>query len=161
MIRIYLILLASTLIFLSCSQESKEVIQPNLEKEAILASIQNETKAAFARDYKTWKTYWIQDSTISKTYINYPENSFSEMIGWKHIDDFVRNYIEAHPEPAPLPALPDKVDIRLYKNGAWVSYQIKDELFGWKRETRLMEKQNNQWKIAGLHTTIYGFDKEE
>lgn len=83
------------------------------------------------------------------------------MIGWKEIDDFVRIYIEEHPEPVPPPAQPDEIEVRVYGEGAWVSYEILDEVFGAKRETRLMEKENEKWKIAGLHTTIYGFREEK
>jgi hypothetical protein len=38
-----------------------------------------------------------------------------------------------------------------------VSYEQNDVERGLKRETRLMEKKDGQWKIAGMHTTIYGF----
>ena len=55
----------------------------------------------------------------------------------------------------------DKIDVRLYRNGAWVTYEQRDSLRGLKRETRLMEKVNGEWKIAGMQTTIYGFETEE
>lgn len=48
--------------------------------------------------------------------------------------------------------------MRLYGKGAWVTYQQQDSLRGLKRETRLMEKVNGEWKIAGMQTTIYGFE---
>ena len=85
----------------------------------------------------------------------------TETLGWKEIDHFVKAYIEAHPEPAPLPSLVADIDVRLYKTAAWVSYEQHDPERGRKRETRLMEKVNGQWKIAGMHTTIYGLDEEE
>jgi len=40
-----------------------------------------------------------------------------------------------------------------------IRYQNDSEQ-GLKRETRLMEKENGQWKIAGMQTTIYGFRNE-
>ena len=91
--------------------------------------------------------------------MNFADTTFSEMNGWQEIDDFVRTYLAEHPEPAPPPAQPENIDIKLYGNGAWISYEILNEVFGKKRETRLMEKENDKWKIAGMHTTIYGFDK--
>lgn len=128
-----------------------------LEKQAILDALHNETKAAFSRDYPSWKTHWVHRSSISKTYMNFSDTTFSEMTSWKEVDDFVRTYIEEHPEPVPPPAQPKNVDVKLYGSGAWVSYEMQDEVFGRKRETRLMEKEEGQWKIAGMHTTIYGF----
>ena len=131
------------------------------EKLAIIATLNDETKAAFQRDYDSWKDKWVHDPSITKTYINFPENSFSESLGWNEISRFVKTFIEEHPEPEPVPTLLNDIDVRLYGNGAWVSYESQDSLRGLKRETRLMEKVNGQWKIAGMQTTIYGFKKEE
>lgn len=131
------------------------------EKTAILETLNNETKAAFQRDYESWKEKWVHDPTITKTYINFADSSFSESVGWDEISNFVKTFIEEHPEPEPIPTLVDDVDVRLYGNGAWVIYEQQDSLRGLKRETRLMEKVNGQWKIAGMHTTIYGLKKEE
>ncbi len=131
------------------------------EKTAIIESLRNETKAAFRRDYEAWKTYWVHHQKTSKTNMNFAENSFSEMNSWKEIDDFVRTYIEEHPKPAPLPAQPDGIDVRVYGTGAWVTFDIMDEEHGLKRETRLMEKEAGKWKIAGMHTSIYGFQKKD
>lgn len=134
-----------------------DVVDFESEKEAILECLNNETKSAFQRDYSLWTEHWVHDPNISKTYLNYVDSSFSESIGWKKISEFVKTFIEEHPEPEPPPKLLDNIDVRLYENGAWVSYEQLDSLRGLKRETRLMEKENGRWKIAGMHTTIYGF----
>ncbi len=127
------------------------------EKMAILEVINGETKAAFTRDYEGWKEKWIHEEYVNKTYMNFADSTLTETLGWKEIDEFVRTYIEEHPEPDPLPTLVDQIDVRLYGNGAWVNYEQKDAERGLKRETRLMEKENGQWKIAGMQTIIYGF----
>ena len=158
---LYLILTLS-LTFSSC-EESKKLEkedasnQPvNLEEEAILKTLNDETKAAFQRDYAAWKENWVHDPDISKIYIDFADSTFSESIGWKDISGFVKEFIEKHPEPEPVPKLLNDIDVRLYGNGAWVTYRQKDSLRGLKRETRLMEKVNGKWKIAGMQTTIYG-----
>jgi len=127
------------------------------EKEAIINCLNNETKAAFQRNYSLWTEHWVHESDISKTYINHVDSSYSESLGWEKISDFVRNFIEEHPEPEPLPKMLEDIDLRLYGNGAWVSFEQLDSIRGWKRESRLMEKQDGTWKIAGMHTSIYGF----
>ena len=68
--------------------------------------------------------------------MNFVEDDFSESIGWESINDFVRTFIEAHPEPEPVPELLDKIDIRLYDDGAWVYFEQMDSIRGLKRETR-------------------------
>lgn len=131
------------------------------EKTAILTTLNNETKAAFQRDYEAWKDKWIHDQAITKTYIDFADSTFSESVGWDEISQFVKTFIEEHPEPEPIPKLVDKIEVRLYGNGAWVIYEQQDSLRGLKRETRLMEKVNGQWKIAGMQTTIYGFNTDK
>ncbi|WP_405208619.1 hypothetical protein [Aquimarina sp. LLG6339-5] len=154
------------LLILSCkdletnnvNQISKQNIDIEKEKKAILEALNNETKAAFNRDYEGWKKMWVHDPKITKTYINFADSTFSESVGWNKISTYVKTFIDEHPEPEPIPKLLHDIDLRLYGSGAWVSYQLKDSLRGLKRETRLMEKINGSWKIAGMQTTIYGFE---
>ena len=167
MVRIFtfITLIIALTYFTSCTN-SNPPDQPTMiqnievEKEEILNALNGETKAAFQRDYEAWTKFWIHDPNLSKTYMNYVDNSFSESIGWKEVSGFVKKFIEEHPTPEPPPKLLDEIDIRLYENGAWVSYEQLDSIRGRKRETRLMEKENGMWKIAGMHTTIYGFEEK-
>ncbi len=161
-----ILLILSTILIYQCSYEKynpetleveKNIIENfELEKAAILQVLNDETKAAFNRNYQAWKSKWVHEKYVSKTYMNFSDNSMSETLGWNDIDNFVKTYIEEHPEPAPLPTLVDEIDVRLYGNGAWVNYEQNDSKLGVKRETRLMEKLNGQWKIAGMQTIIYG-----
>lgn len=141
--------------------EATRVVDFEQEKAAILETLNNETKAAFQRDYEAWQDKWVHDASITKTYIDFTDNTFSESVGWDEISQFVKTFIEEHPEPEPIPKLVDKIDVRLYGNGAWVIYAQQDSLRGLKRETRLMEKVNTEWKIAGMQTTIYGFNMND
>jgi hypothetical protein len=141
------------------NQEAEKTGNFDKEKAAILKTLHGETEAAFQRKYDKWKECWVHDPNITKTYINFVDSSFSESIGWDNISNFVKTFIEKHPKPEPVPKLVADIDVRLYKNGAWVSFEQQDSLRGLKRETRLMEKVDGHWKIAGMHTTIYGFKK--
>jgi hypothetical protein len=129
------------------------------EKRAILNTLNNETKAAFQRDYEAWQGYWVHDADITKVYLDFPENTFSESLGWSEISGFVKDFFDEHPEPEPVPELLNSINVKLYGKGAWVTYDQQDSLRGRKRETRLMEKVNGQWKIAGMQTTVYGFEE--
>jgi len=133
---------------------------PELEKQAILDRLNNETKDAFQRDYEAWAENWVHDADISKVYVDFADSTFSESIGWEKISQFVKTFMEEHPEPEPVPELLDEINVRLYDNGAWVTYEQQDSIRGLKRETRLMEKVDGEWKIAGMQTTIYGFEKD-
>ncbi|AWX44490.1 hypothetical protein HME9304_01492 [Flagellimonas maritima] len=161
-----IIFFTTVILFIAGCKETtdeKPILQTNetnkfeKEKKAILTTLNEETKAAFQRDYDTWKSKWVQDPNITKTYINFADSSFSESVGWEEISGFVQNYFDEHPEPEPIPKLLNAINVSLYKNGAWVFYEQQDSLRGLKRETRLMEKIDGEWKIAGMQTTIYGF----
>lgn len=154
---------------ISCEEvkktEVEEVLNQKIdveqEKKAILETLNNETKAAFKRDYEAWKENWVHDPNISKVYVDFADSTFSESIWWKKISEFVKTFIEEHPKPEPIPELLDEINVRLYGNGAWVTYEQQDSIRGLKRETRLMEKVNGEWRIAGMQTTIYGFETEQ
>ena len=142
-------------------KEANYTLDVEIEKKAILETLNNETKAAFQRDYEGWKEKWVHDSDISKIYIDFSDSTFSEAVGWNEISNFVRIFIEEHPEPEPVPKLLDTIEVRIYGTGAWVTYEQHDSLRGLKRESRLMEKVNGEWKIAGMQTTIYGLEAQE
>ncbi|MEM6893018.1 MAG: hypothetical protein AAF554_04955 [Bacteroidota bacterium] len=156
------------LIIVACKKEQPsevsmdEVKSPTLEQEktAILATINSETVAAFSRDYDGWQNKWIHEPFVTKTYMQFPDSSITETLGWKEISGFVKKYFEAHPEPDPLPKPIEDIEVRVYGSGAWVKYEQVDSVRGLKRETRLMEKVDGIWKIAGMHTTIYGKQAE-
>jgi hypothetical protein len=161
-----ILIFSAALLFIGCegsknqtTADTVEAISFEQEKTAILQTLNQETVAAFSRDYNRWKEKWIHEPFVTKTYIDYPENHFTETLGWGEVDGFVREFFDKHPNPEPIPALLDNVDVRLYGTGAWVSFMQNDSIRGLKRETRLMEKVNGQWKIAGMHTTIYGFEE--
>jgi hypothetical protein len=164
------VLLSAVVIFLAVLSCNKNEIPDNenkinqkaylqREKAAIIEILNNETKAAFERDYGRWENYWVHDPDITKTYIDVTTHMYSESVGWKEISSFVKKFIEEHPKPEPVPELLKEINVRLYETGAWVTYEQLDSLRGLKKETRLMEKINGVWKIAGMQTTIYGFKK--
>ena len=126
------------------------------ERALILGVLNAETRDALGRNYVGWRGHWVHEPYVVKTYVNVADGTGSETRGWDAVDSFVRTYIEAHPEPEPPPPPLADADIRLYGDGAWVSYEQDDADQGRKRESRLMEKVDGQWRIAAMHTTVYG-----
>jgi len=125
------------------------------DKAAILRVLNEETIAAFSRDYEGWQDKWVQEPYVTKTYMNFADSSMTETLGWEEVNQFVVDYFAEHPEPDPLPEPLTSIDVRLYGSGAWVSYEQDDPARGRKRETRLMERVEGAWKIAGMGTVIY------
>ena len=171
------------LLFFACNSPSESLLSEEnvkAEKAAILRVLNEETIAAFSRDYEGWQSKWVQTPYVTKTYMNFADSSMTETLGWEEVNQFVVDYFAEHPEPDPLPerctssagpmsllhAIPRRIEastgprscseVRVYGNGAWVSYEQDDPARGHKRETRLMERVDGQWKIAGMQTVIYG-----
>lgn len=146
------------LALLAACNAPQETIGPDpaAEKAAILAVLNAETIAAFSRDYDGWADKWVHEDYVSKTYMNFADSSLTETLGWADVNQFVVDYFKGHPEPDPLPEPLTDIDVRLYGDGAWVSYEQDDPARGRKRESRLMERVGGKWKIAGMGTVIYG-----
>jgi hypothetical protein len=156
--RYYLLFIALPLLGVACSGPT-ENMDPAAEKAAILATLNGETAAAFSRDYERWRSYWVHEPYVTKSYMNFAEGSMTETLGWAEVDQFIVDYFADHPEPDPLPDPLVDIEVRLYGDGAFVSYEQDDPARGRKRETRLMERIDGQWKIAGMGTVIYGIEE--
>lgn len=162
--RTYYFLAASLLLIAACVGPSEPKVSeptssgdgPAADKAAILRVLNEETTAAFSRDYEGWQSKWVQTPYVTKTYMNFADSSMTETLGWEEVNQFVVDYFAEHPEPDPLPDPLISIDVRVYGNGAWVSYEQDDPARGHKRETRLMERVDEAWKIAGMQTVIYG-----
>ncbi len=143
------------------AETATEAVDPDREAALILDVLNAETRDALGRDYDGWRSHWVHEPYVVKTYIDLANGTASETLGWDEVDAFVRTYIETHPEPEPLPSPLVDADVRVYGDGAWVGYEQDDADQGRKRESRLMEKVGGAWKIAGMHTTIYGPSRAE
>ena len=128
---------------------------PAAERAAILAALNAETAAAFSRDYDAWASHWVHEDYVQKAYLNLADSTASETVGWEAVSGFVADYFREHPAPDPLPAPLREADIRLHGEGASVTYRQLDPARGPKKETRLMEKHDGRWRIAGMQTVIY------
>ena len=132
---------------------------PAAERAAILRTLNAETAAAFSRDYDAWASHWVQEDYVQKAYLDLADDTASETVGWDAVSGFVKDYFAAHPEPDPLPEPLTEADVRLYGDGAHVTYRQLDPARGPKKESRLMERgADGRWRIAGMQTVIYPRD---
>ena len=153
--RFFVLPLFCALTLVTCSDASDRT-GPATDKAAILATLNAETVAAFSRDYDGWQAKWVHEPYVTKTYMNFTDSTMTETLGWAEVNRFVEDYFTDHPEPDPLPEPLADIDVRVYGDGAYVSYEQDDPARGRKRETRLMERHGGVWKIAGMGTVIYG-----
>jgi hypothetical protein len=150
---ILVIILFYTCLNLSAQHPDLEITQ--FYKLQIEKLISDETAAAFERDFERWKTYWVHSDETFKTYINFSDSSFQEVLGWNNIQEFVKNFMDENPQAEEAPNIESEISIDIFENAAWVSFIQQDAKRGKKREARLLRLIEGEWKIFGMHTTIY------
>ncbi|WP_257668791.1 hypothetical protein [Parapedobacter tibetensis] len=152
------ILFSAALFFMACSadnasQKAEEALQS--EKDAILAVIEKETEAFFARDYESWKSNYVQEDYAFQAWSN-KDGTFDSSVGWEGIDNSVGQYIHDNPEPVSSHPIVERKNIKFKFYGDNVAYLTWDQfnsdrenkLFFHSKEVRLLEKVSNEWKIV-------------
>lgn len=147
-----------TLFFVGCNssspEEQREAIMQQ-EKEAVLAIIEEETEAFFARDYDRWKSTYVQQDYAFQAWSN-RDGTFDSSVGWENIDNTVGKYIHDNPEPVSSHPIVERKNItfKFYDDDVayltWDQFNSdrKGEVFFHSKEVRLMEKVNGEWKIV-------------
>jgi hypothetical protein len=115
---------------------------------AIKQVIENETKAFFEIDYKTWADSWSHAPHAFWSFADTTDvNSFS---GWEAINKGFADYFKrAKPSKAKI----DRtwLDVKVYGNGAYARFtqHVQDDSRrNPQAEVRVLEKSKGQWKIV-------------
>lgn len=151
-------ILALGCFLLPCAR-SQSALNEAAEKKAILATLEQETKCFYARNYDCWKETWAQTDYVFQAWNN-SNGTFDASVGWKQVDDRIGKFIRENPVPAGGSSHP-KVERRnmIFKfygdNMAYMTWdqynsdrEVKNYLLS--KEVRLLEKQNGQWKIVNV-----------
>lgn len=154
--------LLATTIFSSGCKPNKAYIPPQdeaalqKEKDAILSTIEKETKSFFARDYKSWASTYAQTDYAFQAWSN-NDGTFDASVGWQGINSTVGKYINENPEPqsSSHPIVERKnIMYKFYGGNAcyltWDQFNSNKEgdNFHHSKEVRVMEKINGEWKIV-------------
>lgn len=134
-------------ILLLVSYSCKEKIDIEKEKEAVMALIQGETDAYFARDYEKWCSFYAGDSIAAWMWADpygYGIDKPWYLSSWK--SDFTNN------KPVENKQVKTPIEIKIYEETAWIVFDTKsigensaiaeDAIF-----TYFLEKHDGTWKI--------------
>jgi hypothetical protein len=132
--------------------------QKKNDTEAIKALIENETKAFFEIDYKTWSDSWAQTPYAFWSFADTTDvNSFS---GWENISKGFEDYFKtAKPSKADIQR--NWLEIKIFGNGAYARFtqHVKDNTARPPQaEVRVLEKINGKWKIVCV--TVIAIEKD-
>ena len=136
-----LILLAGT----SC----QEKIDIEKEKAAIIAVIEEETNAHFARDIDRQNECFVQDETSVGVFAG--KDGLYD--GWEIISAAYKSIYENSPEPTNLMVKNENYKIKVYRDCAWAVYDEytvdeNDSVSSGPRCIRFLEKVDDKWKIV-------------
>jgi hypothetical protein len=134
-------------------EQNEEALQQ--EKDAVLATIEKETEAFFARDYDNWKSTYVQEDYAFQAWSN-RDGTFDSSVGWENIDNTVGKYIHDNPEPVSSHPIVERKNIafKFYDDDVayltWDQFNSdrKGQVFFHSKEVRLMEKVDGVWKIV-------------
>lgn len=133
------------------------------EKEAILTVIRGETMSFYKKDFKAFENSWAHGDYV-RVMGWWKDGGVTVRKGWTEIGQRMKDKMADDPEPiAQIPHI-ENVNLRISGNMAWVTFDQFGEdtgsqafdMPGLSRETRILEKQNGQWKIVYVGWLLQG-----
>ena len=135
------------------------------ESEAILNVIAAESAAFWNKDYEAWSQCWVHASYI-RLMGWYAAGGVSYQAGWDTVGTHIREQWTQNPVPNPnaLQVRRENFNIRIYGDAAWVTFDqygvdtgdVTFDMPGLSRETRILEKQDGQWKFVYVGYLLEG-----
>jgi hypothetical protein len=137
----------------SCTQE----IDMEKEKAAIIAVIEEETKAFFDSDINRLGATHVQDE--SNIRMTATQSGYTYHQGWDEVKAFFLDYFENEMEPGNFYEIKKNYKIKVYKEAAWAVYDNEyynenDELLSTSIHAQILEKVDGKWKLV-FYNSIY------
>jgi hypothetical protein len=118
------------------------------EVDAIKTVIEQETKAFFGVDYKTWMESWVHTPSAYWSYADTSGINYYE--GWNAIEIGFTDYFVTT-KPSDIRIERTWQEVKVYGNGAYARFKqrlVTDGVPGPEQvEIRVLEKDKNNWKI--------------
>jgi hypothetical protein len=133
------------------------------EERAILALIDKESEAFWDKDFERWAACWVQAPYI-RTMGWWERGGITVVKGWEERGPRTKEHMADNPEPNPQNVVRKNINMRIYQDAAWVTFDQygKDtgepdmDMPGLSRETRILEKHDDQWKIVYVGWLLEG-----
>ncbi|MEZ4772519.1 MAG: hypothetical protein R3D00_04990 [Bacteroidia bacterium] len=163
--KIIIPLFAICLLFTNCTQQQPGTPTVDFEKEkaAIQAVIAKETESYYKQDFEAWKSTYLQSPAFRKFcyWEGYPEKVIA-YVGFESLAAEKKKQFDAN-ETLWQGSTEERTNenFRITNDMAWYtfeqnSYEKDTRAFlGKSLETRILEKENGEWKIAYLGYHYY------
>ncbi len=135
------------------------------EKAAILAVLERQAAAFWAKDFQGWADTWLHADYVRR--VGWSEaGGVSSVQGWEAIGALMKKNMTDNPKPNLTPAklVRDRLNIRISRDVAWVTFEQhgvdtgepRFDMPGLSYETRIFEKHDGKWKIVYLGYLLTG-----
>jgi len=127
------------------------------EKQEILATIEQETKCFFERNYDCWAEHWSHKDYAYQAWNN-SDGSVGVAAGWQSIDVQSGDYIKKYKQEGTSHPIVKKEEIKWHFFSdslvymIWKQYNADHDTKAYQtsHETRLMEKVDSKWRILNM-----------
>lgn len=129
------------------------------ETDSIMKVIELETTYFFNGDYANWAKQWLQEEYAMQAWNN-EDGTYTAAVGWDEIDKQAKNWIEKYYQSGANVIHPfvkkEKPLVKFFNDSTayltWKQYNSDQEkkLFSISRETRIMHKTADGWKIVNV-----------
>ncbi len=154
-----LLLIFALTAFSSCTESKEKAFDETKETAAIMKNIEEETKCFFDGNYDCWNKHWSHEKYAMQAWNN-DDGTFDAAIGWEKIDKQGKEWIEKYYKSGKNVVHPvvkkEKPIVKFFNENVayliWKQYNAnKDNTFYIiSQESRIMEKQNGEWKIVNV-----------
>ncbi len=163
--KLIIFLLGACLFLAGCNHQKQESDTVDFEKEkaAIQAVIAKETESYYKQDFEAWKSTYLQTAAFRKFgyWEGYPEKVVAN-IGFESLATEKKKQFDSN-ETLWQGSTEERTNenFRISKNMAWYTFEQNSFEKGTKKflgkslETRILEKENGEWKIAYLGFHYY------
>lgn len=150
---IALLFLSIPFMNLSCEKPPPD---PEKEKEAIIALIEEETQSYYDKDYDRWSSCYVHSD--ENIWIMSQKNWHDYRDGWENQSEGMKSAFESEKEINREVKKP--IEIKVYDKSAWIVFESEqfdenEESVTKQRVTYFLEKHEDKWKIIYTNR-VYG-----
>jgi SnoaL-like domain len=127
------------------------------DSAAIMEVVERQAAAFWAKDFARWSETWVHADYVRRVGWS-PTGGVISVEGWDAIGGAMKKLMAENPTPNPTPAklVRDHINVRSYKDVAWVTFdqhgvdtgEARFDMPGLSHETRILERHDGKWRLA-------------
>ena len=135
------------------------------DAKAIMEVIAAESVAFWDKDFEAWSRCWLHTPYV-RVMGWWARGGITVTKGWETLSNRIREVMTENPEPNPTASnvRRENIELRIDGNMAWLTFDqfgedtgdLQMDMPGLSHETRILEKQDGEWKIVYVNWLLEG-----